>query len=169
MAHPKSLEQHHDMKKILTLLAVLTVGCEGPAELDDRWAIPENISFAETLNIDLPAMERTQSGLYWKDLVVGTGPGAVDGNTVTVHYTGWMPDGIMFETSRDERNQPLTPFPLGVGLVIRGWDEGIVGMRVGGKRKLVIRPELAYGRGGRGTIPPLTTLIFDVELMALKQ
>jgi FKBP-type peptidyl-prolyl cis-trans isomerase FkpA len=158
------------MRTTLILLTALTAtACSGPTELDDRWAIPENILYAASLNISLPDMERTESGLYWQDLVVGTGSAAADGNTVTVHYTGWLPDGTMFETSRDERNQPLPPFPLGVGLVIRGWDEGIVGMRAGGKRKLVIRPELAYGRRGRESIPPLATLIFEVELMALKQ
>jgi FKBP-type peptidyl-prolyl cis-trans isomerase FkpA len=157
------------MKKTIFLLAAMTAGCSSPAELDDRWAIPENIQYAASLDIDLPAMQKTASGLYWEDIHVGTGPSAVDGNLVTVHYTGWLPDGTVFETTRDERNQPLTPFPLGVGLVIRGWDEGIVGMQAGGKRRLVIRPALAYGRQGRGTvIPPLTTLIFDVELVALK-
>lgn len=158
------------MRKSLILLAALVAtACSGPTEVDDRWAIPENITYAASLNIRLNEMERTSSGLYWQDLEVGSGAAAANGNTVTLHYTGWLPDGTMFETSRDERNQPLQPFPLGVGLVIRGWDEGIVGMRPGGKRRLVIRPELAYGRSGRGSIPPLTTLVFDVELMALKQ
>jgi FKBP-type peptidyl-prolyl cis-trans isomerase FkpA len=159
------------MRKTMILLAGLTAGaCSSPTELDDRWANPETIQYAAGLNVNLSAMQLTSSGLYWQDLSVGTGPAAANGNTVTLHYTGWLPDATMFETSRDERNEPLTPFPLGVGLVIKGWDEGIVGMRAGGKRRLVIRPELAYGRQGRGSvIPPLATLIFDVELVALKQ
>jgi FKBP-type peptidyl-prolyl cis-trans isomerase FkpA len=144
---------------------VFASACSSPTEPDSRWARPENIQFAASLNVDLAAMTRTDSGLYWHDLLVGTGATAAIGNTIRVHYTGWFPDGTVFENSRDEG---AIEFPLGVGLVIPGWDEGLLGMRVGGKRKLVIRPELAYGRRGRGKIPPLTTLIFDVELLWIK-
>jgi FKBP-type peptidyl-prolyl cis-trans isomerase FkpA len=152
------------MRKTLILTAATLVGgCSSPTEPDTRWATPETIAYAESLAIDLSVMNRTASGLYWQDLEVGTGATAVAGNTVRVHYTGWLPDGTMFDSSRTE-NKPLE-FLLGVGLVIRGWDEGIMGMQVGGSRKLVIRPELAYGRTGRGPIPPLATLIFEVELI----
>jgi FKBP-type peptidyl-prolyl cis-trans isomerase FkpA len=156
------------MRNILVLcVLVFASACGSPTEPDSRWARPENIEFASSLNVDLAAMTLTQSGLYWQDLVVGTGAAAAVGNTIRVHYTGWFPDGAVFENSRDVGNTYIE-FPLGVGLVIPGWDEGLIGMQVGGKRKLVIRPELAYGRSGRGKIPPLTTLIFDVELLWIK-
>jgi FKBP-type peptidyl-prolyl cis-trans isomerase FkpA len=152
---------------LILFVLVLASACSSPTEPDSRWAQPETIQFATSLNVDLAAMTRTQSGLYWQDLVVGSGATAAVGNTIRVHYVGWFPDGTIFENSRSEGNTSIE-FPLGVGLVIPGWDEGLIGMQVGGKRKLVIRPELAYGRRGRDKIPPLTTLIFDVELLWVK-
>ena len=106
----------------------------------------------------------TQTGLKYKDIVVGTGTEAVKGKTVWVHYTGTLEDGKKFDSSFD-RNAPLG-FTLGVGQVIKGWDEGITGMKVGGKRKLIIPPNLAYGEVGfPNLIPPNSTLYFDVELV----
>ena len=100
------------------------------------------------------------------DLAVGNGAEAVAGKTVDVHYTGWLTDGTKFDSSLD-RGQPFS-FPLGGGRVIKGWDQGVAGMRVGGKRKLVIPPELGYGsRGAGGLIPPGATLVFEVELLAV--
>ena len=104
------------------------------------------------------------SGLKYQDLKVGDGAVAENGMTVSVHYTGWLTDGTKFDSSVD-RGQPFS-FHLGAGQVIRGWDEGVRGMRVGGKRKLTIPPDLGYGAAGTpgGPIPPNATLVFDVEL-----
>lgn len=104
--------------------------------------------------------------LVVKDVKVGTGPEATPGKTVTVQYTGWLIDGTKFDSSRD-RGQPFA-FPLGQGQVIKGWDEGVAGMKVGGKRILVIPPDLGYGPQGTGPIPPNATLVFAVELLGVQ-
>ena len=105
-------------------------------------------------------------GLEIKDLVVGTGAEAKAGQTVQVHYTGCLTDGKKFDSSVD-RGTPFS-FKLGAGQVIKGWDQGVAGMKVGGKRKLTIPPEMAYGAAGRpGRIPPNSTLVFDVELLGV--
>ena len=109
----------------------------------------------------------TSSGLKYVDQVLGTGDVAVAGKTTTVHYTGWLENGKKFDSSVD-RGQPFS-FPLGGGRVIRGWDEGVEGMKVGGKRKLTIPSDLGYGSRGAGeVIPPNAILIFDVELLGVK-
>ncbi|AVO34718.1 FKBP-type peptidyl-prolyl cis-trans isomerase [Ottowia oryzae] len=110
------------------------------------------------------------NGLQIIDTVPGTGAEAKTGQTVLVHYTGWLytdgQQGAKFDSSRD-RNDPFE-FPLGDGMVIKGWDQGVAGMRVGGQRTLIIPPEMGYGaRGAGGVIPPNATLKFDVELLGL--
>jgi len=112
-------------------------------------------------------MITTSSGLQYEDEVEGTGEAAKSGNTVEVHYTGWLKDGKKFDSSHD-RNQPFS-FRLGAGQVIKGWDEGVAGMKVGGKRKLIIPAALGYGsRGAAGVIPPNAELTFDVELLKIR-
>lgn len=107
----------------------------------------------------------TASGLIIEDLTLGSGDEACAGQEVTVHYTGWLTNGAKFDSSKD-RNDPFV-FPLGGGRVIRGWDEGVQGMKVGGTRKLTIPPDLGYGAcGAGGVIPPNATLVFEVELLA---
>ena len=108
----------------------------------------------------------TPSGLIIEELVLGEGAAAAAGQSVTVHYTGWLASGKKFDSSKD-RDDPFV-FPLGAGHVIRGWDEGVQGMKVGGSRKLTIPPELGYGvRGAGGVIPPNATLVFEVELLGI--
>jgi len=108
----------------------------------------------------------TSSGLQYIDLKIGAGAIAQAGTNVSVHYTGWLENGKKFDSSVD-RGQPFS-FPLGAGRVIKGWDEGVQGMKVGGKRKLIIPSNLGYGaRGAGGAIPPNATLIFEVELLGM--
>ena len=105
-------------------------------------------------------------GLEIQDLKVGDGAEAVKGKKVSVHYTGWLTNGTKFDSSKDRRD-PFA-FNLGKGQVIKGWDEGVQGMKVGGKRKLTIPPALGYGsRGAGGVIPPNATLVFEVELLGV--
>jgi FKBP-type peptidyl-prolyl cis-trans isomerase len=105
--------------------------------------------------------------LQIEDQVIGTGAEAVKGKIVSVHYTGWLTSGKKFDSSKD-RGEPFE-FPLGRGHVIQGWDEGFAGMKVGGKRKLTIPPDMGYGaRGAGGVIPPNATLVFEVELLGVK-
>ncbi len=110
--------------------------------------------------------QTTSSGLKYTDLVVGQGALPKKGQTITVDYTGWLTDGTKFDSSKD-RHEPLE-FQIGVGQVIRGWDEGVTTMRVGGKRRLTIPPQLGYGASGAGgVIPPNATLVFEVELLGV--
>jgi len=111
---------------------------------------------------------KTESGLQYWDIKIGVGPFAKAGDHVKVHYTGWLTTGKKFDSSVDA-HQPFD-FTLGKGEVIKGWDEGVAGMKVGGKRQLRIPPELGYGASGTpdGSIPPNATLIFDVQLLAVK-
>lgn len=116
-------------------------------------------------------MNTTSTGLQYFDAVIGEGDEAKAGQYVSVHYTGWLyqdgEQGAKFDSSRD-RNDPFA-FPLGAGMVIKGWDEGVQGMKVGGQRTLIIPPELGYGpRGAGGVIPPNATLKFDVELLGVE-
>lgn len=151
------------MRHLLTTLAIFAVACDSPSEPDDRWAVPEEITFAASLEIDLATMNRTESGLYWRDLEPGNEQSAavMVEDEVRFHYTIWLPDGSIVETTRG-----ATPFRSDVRLLIEGVAEGIIGMRPGGIRILVIRPELAWPNG-HGSIPPITTIVFEIELIAI--
>ena len=109
----------------------------------------------------------TKTGLKIETLKVGTGAPAKRGDLVEMRYTGWLKDGTKFDSSDDHKGEPFF-FRLGQGKVIKGWDEGVVGMKVGGKRKLTIPSELGYGKQGQGKIPPDAELVFDVELVSIK-
>ncbi len=145
----------------LCLLLALVSACGGADSGD-----PTKVTYADALGVDLDAMRRSDSGLYTLDQQVGTGVEAVDGRSLEVHYSGWLPDGTLFDSSRT-RGQPYI-FTLGRGTVIKGWDEGLVGMRVGGKRRLILPSDLGYGSSGQGSIPPDSVLVFDVELVSAR-
>jgi FKBP-type peptidyl-prolyl cis-trans isomerase FkpA len=150
--------------KLSVLVLLALAGCGGQA---DRERAPAAGGFSAALGVDTAAMTRTPSGLRYQDEAVGNGTTAAAGKTVSVHYTGWLPNGEKFDSSRD-RNQPFG-FTLGAGQVIAGWDEGVAGMKVGGRRKLVIPPDLGYGTAGAPPdIPPGATLVFDVELLDVR-
>lgn len=147
------------------LTALMLAGCQENAS--DQTDLPPEYRVEEryhaSLRVDLTEMARRPTGLYVQDVVTGEGARADSGDVVTVHYTGRLPNGNTFDSSR-ERDQPFE-FALGYGRVIDGWDQGVVGMRVGGQRRLVIPPALAYGERGTGPIPGGSTLVFDVELL----
>lgn len=145
--------------------ALLITGCGGggaaqPAALPP--ADPTELFFAAELEVDLSEFERTSSGLYVQDVVEGDGPVARRTSRVWIEYVGWLPDGTVFDG-----NLGGDPYAIRLGgnEVIRGWNEGIVGMRRGGVRRLVVPPRLAYGSSGRGDIPPGSTLVFYLELV----
>lgn len=140
------------------LLAVVACGGSDPAGPKD----PTELEFDPALGVFLDQMTRTPSGLYLQDLVVGDGEEAVAGGWVTVHYTGWLHSGARFETSLGR-----APIRFKLTEVIAGWAEGVPGMKVGGKRKLVIPSPLGYGPQGKGPIPPNATLVFDIELVGV--
>ncbi|HKJ02060.1 MAG TPA: FKBP-type peptidyl-prolyl cis-trans isomerase [Longimicrobiales bacterium] len=118
---------------------------------------PAGPDFDASLGIDLASMVHTPSGLYYKDLVVGAGATVAVGDSATVAYSGWLANGTPFDAG-------TYPFTVGVGRVVPGFDEGVLGMKVGGKRKLVIPPDLGYGNQNYGPIPGNSTLVFEVEL-----
>ena len=129
-------------------------------------AIPiEQTTFAATLNVDLSKSTKSATGLYTRDLTVGTGAVATTTSNVSVYYAGYLANGQLF----DSRTSPSSPFAVQLGPnanIIKGWNEGVVGMKVGGVRQLIIPPELAYGANGSGPIPPNAVLVFTVELVA---
>ena len=142
------------------LLSSWACGDDGPAGPKS----PTELDFAPELGVNLDQMTKTSSGLYYQDLVVGTGDEAVPGGSVTVHYTGWLHDGTRFDSSLDGGE----PVRFNLSQVIAGWGEGVPGMRVGGKRKLVIPPHLGYGSSGFApVIPSNATLVFDIELLGV--
>ena len=120
----------------------------------------EDTEFAASLGINLAAMTRTSSGLYYQDIETGEGEPATSGNAVEVAYTGWLSDGTQFDSGS------LT-FTLGAGRVVAGFDEGVQGMRVGGVRRIVIPPALGYGSQARGAIPPDSILVFRIEVLSI--
>ncbi len=155
------------------LIKLLLAACIGASALICIPAMSADADAPAAPSVGVNGMTTTNSGLQYRDLAVGNGAVAESGNTVSVHYTGWLQNsdgsrGMKFDSSLD-RGQPLD-FALGQGRVIKGWDEGVSGMKVGGRRRLVIPSILAYGpRGAGGLIPPNATLIFEVELVKVSK
>jgi len=152
---------------IMLVVCVFALGCSSRPQADET-ATPGTEASRMSETAGPPPLSgdtiATASGLKYIVVQSGGGATAARGQQVQVHYTGWLSDGSKFDSSVD-RGQPFA-FPLGQGRVIRGWDEGVAGMRVGEKRRLIIPPELGYGaQGYPGAIPPNATLIFDVELL----
>src|SRR6185437_13830433 len=155
----------------ITALAVIALGACTKHEQAQNTTAPATNQAATTQQAVAPASTTTTQApvteLQVQDIKVGNGAEAKPGKIVTVHYTGTLTDGKKFDSSLD-RGQPFK-FHLGAGEVIQGWDKGLVGMKVGGERKLIIPPQMAYGeRGAGGVIPPNATLIFDVQLLAVE-
>ncbi len=147
-------------------MAVVAGGCgsetTGPVPDPDITMI----AFAPALGIDLSKMTKTASGLYYRDLTLGTGATVLVGKRVSIHYTGWLTNGTQF----DANQPPSSPFQftVGVGQVIKGFDEGARGMAVGGRRQLIIPPSLAYGARAQGPIPANSVLVFQIDLAAIQ-
>jgi FKBP-type peptidyl-prolyl cis-trans isomerase len=144
-------------------LAIVPAACR---EVTVPFEDPTSTTFAPSLNINLggAGWTRSASGLYYRDISNGSGETADSGDTIRAYYKGWLTDGRSFESNRDS-GQPFS-FILGTGAVIKGWDEGIRGMRVNGRRQLVIPPALAYGAASTGNIPAGSVLIFEIDLVS---
>ncbi len=153
----------------LVLLAIgalgLAAGCSDVTSSSGTPSDPATETYAPALGVTISSMTKKSANLYYLDLTVGTGAEAVVGRSVSAVYTGWLVNGSKFDSNV---GGSLFAFVLGAGQVITGWDQGIVGMKVGGKRRLVIGSALGYGATGSGPIPPNATLVFDVELKALQ-
>jgi peptidylprolyl isomerase len=151
------------MKKLILIsIASLALSAFATAQTQNRTNIPANYAPTEVQGNGV----KTRSGLRYWDITVGSGAEATRGSKVRVHYTGWLLDGTKFESSVD-RGRPFD-FKLGSDPVIPGWEEGVAGMKVGGKRQLRVPPHLGYGARRMGKIPADSTLIFDIELLAVK-
>jgi FKBP-type peptidyl-prolyl cis-trans isomerase FkpA len=162
MYFPSRLARHASFALAL-LVSAAACGSDSPTAPSEP-SDPATETFAASLGVNLSAMTKKSADLYVQDLVVGTGTEAASGRIVRVTYTGWLKNGTQFDSNV---GKSTLAFLLGNHDVISGWDQGIVGMRVGGKRRLVVGSNLAYGAAGRGTIPANATLVFDVELVSI--
>ncbi len=158
---------------LLTLVVLLLAACNGSndgittVDTNVYTADPATSSYAAALNVTISSMTKTATGLYYKDLVAGTGATASAGYTVRVAYSGWLVNGQQFDTT-DGKVPAYFEFLLNAGQVIKGWDEGVQGMKVGGRRQLVIPPDLGYGETGKNPIPGNAVLVFEVALLQVR-
>lgn len=157
-----------NVEKIIVLLLLIVAIVIPACSQKEAKTAAEKTTATEPQAATQAGAVKNPSGLSYTDLVPGKGAAPVSGKTVTVHYTGWLEDGKKFDSSLD-RGQPFV-FRIGAGEVIPGWDEGVMSMKVGGKRKLFIPAQLGYGAAGAGgVIPPNANLIFEVELLAVEK
>lgn len=150
-----------------TLVTVAALAVAACAKKDAPAAGPatiESTNFGSSLGVDLAQSTKLPNGVYYRDLTVGTGPELTNGMQATVKYTGWFTDGREFESNAKPDGVPYA-FVVGRRAVIDGWDLGVVGMKAGGKRMLIIPPDQAYGAVGQGPIPPNTVLVFTIDLL----
>jgi FKBP-type peptidyl-prolyl cis-trans isomerase FkpA len=146
--------------------AVAAVAClAAPAVASAQSGKVESTTFAPSLNVHLDSMLRRPSGLYSQELVAGTGTVATRGRQVLVRYSGWLPDGTLFDGGTESAEITVS---LGTNATIKGWEEGLLGMRVGGTRRLVVPPSLAYGAKGSGPIPPDAVLVFEISVLEVR-
>lgn len=153
---------------VTTLAALIAAsGCSGTDSTGgDGSATVEETTFASSLGVDLPNSTRTENGAYFRELVVGTGAFVSAGQLLNIKYSGWLSDGTPLDSNGDTNT--TLPFHLGTHEVISGWDEGIPGMRVGGKRQILVPPALGYGAVGSGPIPGNAVLVFVIEVVSAK-
>lgn len=171
MSHPRSNSRFHAFRggastALITLTFAFIAACGDDSSTGQECAnatpnTVEATTFAPELQVDVSQLTVNNAGVYFQDLVVGTGPIAEAGDVATVGYTGWLSDGTRFD------GNDTFPFVIGLGQVIIGWDRGVEGMQVGGIRKLVLPPAVAYGLCDFGPIPGNSILVFDVELKAI--
>ena len=165
------MKRSRSFAPVVLVLSLAGVACGGsapagaarPAAPPAPKAVPIASTYAPELRVDLAAMTKTASGLLYRDLTPGDGDLVKAGNTVTLHYSGYLPNGNSFDKNQ-EPDQPLE-FKLGQRRTITGWEEGLIGMRVGSRRQLIVPPSLGYGAAGNGKVPPDATLIFVVDLL----
>jgi FKBP-type peptidyl-prolyl cis-trans isomerase FkpA len=149
--------------RLTTLLLLALAACGGGSTAP---AIIESTTFASALGVDLSASTKADRGYYYRDIEVGTGSVVGTAHHLLVHYSGWFPDGTLFDSNQDP-DDPFT-FDVGAGQVIVGWDLGVVGMRVGGTRQLIIPPGLGYGSADYGQIPGNSILVFNIQVVSLQ-
>jgi peptidylprolyl isomerase len=169
-AAPGCGDQNKDAAQTASAAPQTAPAAGTPVDATPAAAPADNTKVPDTIKIDgkTVKLKSTPSGLRFYDIKLGTGPNPKIGQTVSVQYTGSLLDGTKFDSSYDHGGTPID-FPIGVGQVIKGWDEGVPPMKVGGKRRLVIPGDLAYGANPpTPTIPPNATLVFDIELVAVK-
>ncbi len=156
------------MRSVAVALLIAITGCAsgGKGTSAPAAATLENTPFNPTLEVDFSKMTRLPSGMYYKDLEIGRGPVVLPRNEVRVHYTGWLSNGTRFDQNK-ESDEPIAIL-LGRGAAIQGWDNGVPGMRVGGRRQLVIPPSLGYGSNRRGAIPADAVLVFVLTVVSAK-
>ncbi|MDQ6612572.1 MAG: FKBP-type peptidyl-prolyl cis-trans isomerase [Gemmatimonadota bacterium] len=163
MSTPSTYFRRARIRCAFVLFAAFASACGSDTETASD---PATQTFAASLGVNIATMQKKADGLYYQDIVTGTGAEAIAGRTITVTYTGWQTDGQQFDTNVG--GTPLTVSPLGTAGVIAGWNLGLQGMKVGGKRRLVIGSGLAYGAAGNGPIGKNKTLVFDVVLLTVQ-